>query len=193
MSIQIIAENTAITNGISSSTKMVINNHDSECRVLDYGCGKLRNATHLLKYGYDVSIADTKKQLSKLSEDKVEQYNKIYTVDNDNITDKFDVVLCSFVINVIPQETERIKAINNIFKALDVGGCAYIEVRDKSFIKSAKTIQPYNDGYILGSGNIRTFQKGFDIEDLKQLIDKTHFKNYIIKKTNGGVMAICNK
>jgi len=74
----------------------------------------------------------------------------------------FDVATCAFVLNVIPESSDRIKAIERIAKHAKT---VWIAVRSgKDFNPSWST---YGDGFLTGSG---TFQRGFTASELKDLV-----------------------
>ncbi len=81
-------------------------------RVLDYGCGRGDDARAL---GF-------------------ETFDPYYRPNMPN--GSFDVVVCNFVLNVIPDESERNKVIAAIRSKLVEGGTAYVSVRnDKKKLK----------------------------------------------------------
>lgn len=176
------SENTAITNGQSTSTKLIIDKYtgtNKNLLLLDYGCGKLRNAKKLVECGFKVSLLDTKEQLKKISEEDFSLFQDIYSNESRNYIcniRKYNIILCSFVLNVIEDEKERIDVLNNINDFILRDGEIFIEVRRETSLKSSKSMIEYKDGYVLGKGTIRTFQKPFEKEDVEKLISKSNLK-----------------
>lgn len=164
-------EKTAIATGVSNGTKYADDTfYMDKKRILDYGAGKLRNAKYLAELGYNVSILDTPEQVAGWDLEFVkETFSNIYTT-NSKINEKFDLILCSFVLNVVEEETVRKDILNNISNLLEKNGIAIIEVRGERFVKTAKTIKPYGDGYILGSGKVKTFQKPYNRNSFYELL-----------------------
>lgn len=195
MTITIIKEKTAINTGVSKSAKIIKDNYKQPINILDYGCGKLRNSKYLLNKGFQISILDTTNQISSLNESDLKLFKNTYIVDDINLNNinKHKVILCSFVLNVIPTENERLDVLNNIYSLLEDNGSLYLEVRTKNFIKTAKTKEVYNDGYVLGKGNVKTFQKGFDKTDLINLLNQTFFKIGEIKVSSSSLIVHCYK
>lgn len=195
MSIIISPEKTAIVTGVSKSAKLLAKETIKSDKILDYGCGKLRNSNFLLNEGFNVSILDTKKQLDTLPIDTLKDFEGIFNVEDIgfNKIDKYKAILCSFVLNVIPNKEDRIAVLNNIEKLLDNKAKAYIEVRGKGFLKNAKSKEPFNDGYILGTGKVKTFQKGFSKDDLKELINQSSLQVEKIIVNGDSIIAICKR
>lgn len=73
-------------------------------RVLDYGCGRGKDAEILNCEGYDPYYFPTKPR------------------------GKFDTILCSYVLNVLTEESRQ-EVIDSIKRLLKSGGSAYISVR----------------------------------------------------------------
>jgi SAM-dependent methyltransferase len=80
-------------------------------RVLDYGCGR----------GGDV-------QRLQSMVHGIQGYDPYYKPEMPSGT--FDTVMCNFVLNVIPDENERQKVVADILSRLNIGGVAYIAVRN---------------------------------------------------------------
>lgn len=192
-------ENTAIVNGISKSTKLILDNYKKEkhnISLLDYGCGKLRNAKKLVDNKFKVSVLDIPQQLRKIKKEDLDLFEDIFSRESRtkiSIIRKYDVILCSFVLNVIPQEDERIKVLENINEFLLDNGEAYIEVRGKNSIKGAINIEKYMDGYILGKGKVKTFQKPFSKDEIISLINKSKLKIKSTIVTGESIIIICQK
>lgn len=195
MDIIISPEKTAIVTGISKSAKILARDTNTDLDILDYGCGKLRNSKFLLNEGFNVSILDTTKQLTLLPIDNLNKFENIYQVEHleFNNINRYSAILCSFVLNVIPNKEDRIIALNNIYELLEENGIAYIEVRGKGFLKNAKSKQSFNDGYILGTGRVKTFQKGFNKDDLKGLIRESLLEIEKIIVNGDSIIAICKR
>lgn len=171
----ISVEKTAITNGQSNSVKLLVKENENNKLVLDYGCGKLRNTNYLLRNKFNVNIYDTKKQLENIDIETLK-------VANISLKDQYDLILCSFVLNVIPEKEIRIEILKNIEKTLKIDGFAYIEVRNNRFLKETKTAIPYNDGFLLGKGKIKTFQKPYTLNELKHFISMNSNMEILNKK-----------
>lgn len=197
MNYNIQPEKTAIVNGCSNAINIIINSHEKNERILDFGAGKLRNANHLINNGFDVSIVETTKQLSNLNSSNLAKFSKVYNADTnfDNINDKYDIITCNYVLNVIPDIDNRIKILNNIEKLLDDFGTAYIEVRATAFIKTAKTAITYNDGYVLGKGEVKTFQKPYTKDDITHFIENNSDLSIIkyVHKNDSWCIILKNK
>lgn len=194
MSIIISPEKTAIVTGVSKSAKILAKETFNK-NILDYGCGKLRNSNYLLNEGFNVSILDTKKQLLSLPVNSLSKFENVFNIEdiNFNEIDKYSAILCSFVLNVIQNKEDRITVLNNISNILDNKAKAYIEVRGKGFLKNAKSKEPFNDGYILGTGSVKTFQKGFNKDELKDLIRESLLEVEKIIVNGDSIIAICKR
>ena len=182
------SENTAIVKGVCSSIKKYIEKFDKTTTILDYGCGKLRNSLYLLNLGYDVAILDTEEQINKI---KCDNFKKIFTQDafSNNTIEKFDLILNSFVLNVISDIEIRNNIVKNIYNSLNENGFAIFEVRRESEVKSIKYKQEYNDGWIVGKNNVKTFQKFYNKNELEDILIFNRFK--IINSNSTGNSYYC--
>ena len=197
MEYSISVEKTAITNSISTTCKLLIedNLHNKNKKILDYGFGKLRNTIALINAGFNVSIIDTdiqilknKNALSNLNIDKCFSVNTI-----KGVPDKYDCILLSFVLNVVPDVNERVEILNNISNLLTDNGILYLEVRNNSFLKNMKHIEKFNDGFVIGNAKIRTFQKPYSIEEIEKFLYENNFECIFRKNNNGSVIVKAKK
>lgn len=158
----ISVEKTAINRGVSMSCRMIEEKGNTSYKdVLDYGAGKLRNAKHLNSKGFCVDVLDTPLQTSKWGYEDFFQVGFIYD-DVNEITKTYDAILCSFVLNVIPEREDRVSILKDIKKLLKDTGFAVVETRSGKDIAQSKTAQAYRDGYLMGNGKVKTFQKSIN-------------------------------
>ena len=97
-------------NSPSAPAKWIYDNigFDLDNSTLDYGCGRGDDAEYFGVWGWD-----------------------IHGGTHPTITGwLFDTILCSYVLNVIPDEDERKSVIANIQKHLTWNGTAYLTVRN---------------------------------------------------------------
>jgi len=166
---QIIPENTAITNGVSKSALEVEQLAFPGCCILDYGTGKLRNSLYLLRRNINVHILDSELQLSRLNKDDLRLFEKIYRI-GDIINYNYDIILCSFVLNVVPEPSMREEILSTIHSLLKKNGILVLEVRREKGIMKNKNMISYNNGYAIGKGDIKTFQKPYSKLEVTQLL-----------------------
>ena len=84
-----------------------------------------------------------------------------------------DIVLCSYVICVLPNEAERRECIQKAWRRVKPGGVLVLSTRTEKEIEALaerNKWEKYNDGYITGR---ETFQKGFSLESLEKLVKKS--------------------
>jgi len=120
--------------------------------ILDYGCGKGADVTFLKKQGLSVTGYDPH---------YCPEFNK---------SKKYDVVLCNYVINVIPHKTERRELIRNLLKACKVMGIVIITarpIREIEYNANRSNWTPVKDGFKTKRG---TFQKGFAVSTIMQYL-----------------------
>jgi 2-polyprenyl-3-methyl-5-hydroxy-6-metoxy-1,4-benzoquinol methylase len=106
-------ERTAVTRkGPSAPCRMLYKSSRlTEGKVLDYGCGRGEDAYWLRGRGEDMEVL---------------QWDPFHSPIMPR--GKFDVILCTYVINVMPKTEER-RVLDDIKSRLRKGGVAYITVR----------------------------------------------------------------
>jgi SAM-dependent methyltransferase len=177
-------ENTAIANGQAKSVKEVAKLCDKDIEVLDYGTGRMRNAQYLLENGFNnVSVLDRDIVLDKFGKGELDRFKAFYS-DKEIPQCRFDLILCNYVLNVVPDIESRHNILKNILNLLKPSGVALIEVRkDKDIFKNAKHYEAFGDGLVMGAGKIRTFQRPYSVGEFEDILKGFNFR--IIKQIKG--------
>lgn len=164
MRIQKINDNSAKTaihrKGPSLPLRVFLNMEDisfKNKKILDYGCGYGADVKHLRElgidaYGYDKYIKS--------------EFNTVHK-DSEG---KFNIVLCTYVINTIPDFNEKIKIIKDAYHKLKNDGIIIITTRHRDEVRkqAAKSgWKPSLFGFITKRG---TYQRGFSAGCLGNLI-----------------------
>lgn len=192
-------ENTAINNGISKSTKLLINDLNEQDYILDYGCGLLRNTKEIYKYNKNIDILDTSIQIKKIIKCDNFCFRNFFVLNENNLLfNNYDKVICSYVLNVVQDKSERISIIRNIYYCLKDKGKAYIEVRTSNFIRNLKNYEEdkINGGIIIGNRKIRTYQYPYTLEELLYFINSikdVHFSLIKSYEYNDSIIVILTK
>jgi len=99
--------------------------------VLDYGTGTMRNALYLAKEGFSVYAADLPEQVERLrgcpALQHIERLLATDELPQSNLN--VDVVLSTYVFNIIMESTERHAYLKNAVANLKPGGYLLMEVR----------------------------------------------------------------
>jgi 2-polyprenyl-3-methyl-5-hydroxy-6-metoxy-1,4-benzoquinol methylase len=107
---------TAISrNKLSQPAKFLKNNGLLVGRILDYGCGRGSDVRLLTKEGFNVEGYD-------------KHYHPYFKESSYNA--KYDTIMCNYVLNVIPDESERDEVLRSINELLAPGGFGYVSVRN---------------------------------------------------------------
>jgi SAM-dependent methyltransferase len=99
--------------------------------VLDYGAGTLRNASFLAEAGFRVYAADVPEQVQRILE-MASREKLAGVLVADELNDSrlgVDLVVSSYVLNIIPDETEKSRYLRNIEINLRPEGYLLVEVR----------------------------------------------------------------
>ena len=134
---------------IPLSRSLKLNLIQPKDRILDYGCGHGFDVNHLTQNGYNACGYDLWYQ-PKLAKGK------------------FDFVLCSYVINVIADQWQRLAVLETV-KNLSRRGVA-ITARSKIEVDRAAKKgkwKVYEDGYLTPRN---TFQRGYELLELHGLL-----------------------
>jgi len=120
---------------LSIPMRYLVKKHLLMGRTLDYGCGR----------GYDADAL------------KLEKYDPNWG-PQELPEGEFDTIVCSYVLNVLPEE-ERKEVIENIRSKLKPHGVAYISVRADVSKDSKTQWDVYLDEYLLYSNaNCRIYE-----------------------------------
>jgi hypothetical protein len=143
--------------------------------VLDYGAGMGLGAEAASLRGANVTTFEPFPQ---------KDFEPTYKSPQDVPAESASKVLNMNVLNVLPPE-ERAQAVLTIGKALRPGGEAIINVRPATDVNAAKNKTKEADGWIVGTGSERTFQKGFTQKELKEYIQETLGGGFIVEDVKG--------
>ena len=191
---RICSENTAINSGVAKSVKDFTNLDfiKKDGQVLDYGAGKLRNAKYLLDKGFSVSILETEEQIRRLKarygEDIFKPYEGVFSPQRLPSS-----IICAFVLCVLQGKIDRLNMVQNIYNLLEEDGVAIIETRTEKCILNAKFIEPYKDGYLIGKNKVKTFQKPYTEDELKNLFVENGFEIIQSKVYSSSIILIVKK
>ena len=99
--------------------------------VLDYGTGNMRNALFMAKQGFKVFAADIPEQIEKLrkrpSANAIERLMATNELPDSRLN--VDLVLSTYVFNIIMESSERYTYLENAVANLKHGGYLLMEVR----------------------------------------------------------------
>lgn len=100
-------------------------------KVLDYGTGTMRNALYLAREGFQVYAADLPEQVEKLGEcPAIRHVERLLATDELPCSDlNVDLVLSTYVFNIIMNSAERHTYLKNAVANLRPGGYLLMEVR----------------------------------------------------------------
>lgn len=100
-------------------------------KVLDYGAGTLRNAVYLAQEGFRVHAADLPEQVERLhgcpALRHIEQLLAVDELSRSRLN--VDLVLSTYVFNIIMNQTDRSAYLSNVVANLRPGGYLLMEVR----------------------------------------------------------------
>ena len=167
---------TAIGGKKPTTSARMLSEEDTHKKVLDFGCGKLRNSNFLKEKGFNVNIHDIPEQLKKVN---TEGFTVVSIVPKNT----FDLVLCSFVLNVVELPI-RAAILSTIKQSLKREGAAYIEVRRTVPVKHKI---PFKDGILVGKNKIKTFQKPFNKKEFIELLETSGFKIVSVKQQSHAI------
>jgi len=127
--------------------------------VFDWGCG----------YGTDIEFY----RQSGLDADGYDPNHRCERKPADFEAGRFSTVTCTYVLNTL-YEPERIAVLNEIFDFLPTGGTLFLTVRTAKELNQQMNSDwtPEQDGWLTPK---KTFQKGFSIDDIYKLVEKSRF------------------
>ncbi|MBJ6802267.1 class I SAM-dependent methyltransferase [Geomonas propionica] len=104
--------------------------------VLDYGAGTLRNSAFMAEAGFRVYAADLPVQVARIVKmDSARKLAGVLAVDElSHGTLDVDLVLSSYVLNIIPDGTEKSRYLKNIVLNLRPDGYLLVEVRCRNSV-----------------------------------------------------------
>jgi SAM-dependent methyltransferase len=101
--------------------------------VLDYGTGTMRNAVYLLDHGFQVYAADLAEQLQALRNHpaaaRLAGLLEVGELEHSRLA--VDLVLSTYVYNIIPQQGQRERYLDNVLANLRPGGHLLMEVSSR--------------------------------------------------------------
>ena len=148
-------------------------------RVADIGAGRLRSTLPMLEAGLMVWAVDTPTQLDRVA-DLTAQTKRRYPnlrgplTESDFAKSRLGlngaVTVC--VLHTIPESDIRAKLLDSIRRNTNPGGYVLIDVPHGEPYYSSLMTQDrrFRDGYVMGSGRLRTFYKEFAQEELVRFV-----------------------
>ena len=174
---------TAITTTIGTYKK--VNNMLTDLNknnVLDFGAGVgigTRQFKNKKVISYEPFVDNEKILKSKIKfegelfKGRMPDYTNVDDILIKEGSGSKDAVVNLNVLNVIADKTQRANVVKNISQLIKEDGIAVITTRGKDVTNQAensKNAIEFSDGFIFGTGNERTFQKGYGQKELEKYI-----------------------
>jgi len=105
--------------------------HVGATKVLDYGTGNLRNAMYLVEKGFAVFAADLPEQVAAIKA-SCQTIPLAGVIDTDELASRHlnvDVIISTYVFNIIANSTEQHDYLQTVTANLRKGGYLLFEVR----------------------------------------------------------------
>lgn len=95
----------------------------------------------------------------------VNDYDPNFYPDRAVLAFKYDVVLCNYVLNILPPQERRL-VYKDIAACTDTQGTAYICVQGKwPVLNRHRVVGEFADGYVIRDSSVPTFRKGYDPQE----------------------------
>lgn len=151
--------------------------------VLDYGAGLGLGSMSAREKGANVLTFEPFPN---------EKFQPDFTNPEDVPADIADKLVNMNVLNVLPRDL-RDQAVETIGRALKPNGEAIINTRSAAEVNAAKNKKASGDGWIIGTGKERTFQKGFTNKELQEYVTEvlgTGFAIQPLKNLSGASVRV---
>lgn len=145
--------------------------------VLEIGGGCLRNSLHLQSLGFKVHVLEVN-DIDQRFPGAYSRFKRRGGVLHHTFpsTVKFDVIVCTFVLEVICSPRERSELLTRARSALKSGGVLILSVRGQSDIVTARVAgTKCSDGYLTPN---RTFVRSFNRAQLTHLLRRAGFQKF---------------
>lgn len=139
--------------------------------ILDFGCGKGADVVYFNNCGLEAFGYDR-------------YFNPVFP------SKKFDLVTCTYVLNVIPSDFLRSLALEAAICLIKTSGYILISIRPPQTIKTKPCWTKYNDGYITSR---KTFQGLISTDNLIKLIVSCNLNIINTKFDSKSNMILCRK
>ncbi len=162
-------------------------------RVLDYGCGKyLRDSSFLAKHNFIVDAVDIEEQVQRIDQEKAQLIHNVSTeITNNN----YDAALLNFVIQVLPTEKQREEILEKVYEAIKKDGYLVLSLRNPRDIKHCVKANgtPFNDGFLMKKGSYYTFVRGYEREEIENMLDSFNLRVVQIYRTCDSFITLSQK
>lgn len=144
---------------LSTPVQFLVKNEFLYGNMLDYGCGRGGDVIRLTEAGYRIMGYDP---------------NGIFS-DDHILRQKYDMIICNFVLNVIEDKEERLKVELDVVNLLHNGGIAFLSVRNDRCVADGCTSTGTWQGYVEPQ-----------LEGWEQVIVNSKFKMWKYQKLTKG-------
>jgi SAM-dependent methyltransferase len=155
-------------------------------RILDFGAGALRHSLPLLRAGFEVTVVEYenafKRPVAAKKRAAAKRFNHfaglVWPHDFIRSKEKYDVVLLVFVLQTVPEKSERNRILYEIAKKLDPDGPRRIYYASRFGDKTeADKAHAYRDGWIRKLDNEhQTFYTEWSPAETESLMKKQKFE-----------------
>jgi len=143
-------------------------------RVVDIGCGRLRNLKVFQTFFSHITLVDTELQC-KRTKDLVPKLEQVRLIDTERFMqykNKFHAAFLISVLHIIPDKKSRERILSMAIEKVRGPGYIVIDVPyGENYYRQKCTIEnKYRDGWIMGDGQNRTFYKNYNARELDELL-----------------------
>jgi len=163
---------TQVARSVVSACEILASNRVA--RVVDLGCGRLRNLRVLEKHFPQIALVDTQLQCERISDlvSKRKGVRLFTTKEFEQTRSKYDAIFLISVLHVIDKPRARKRLVVLAHKKLKSGGYLVTDVPtgEAYYRRRCTSENTYGDGWVMGTGGVRTFYKNYSASEFDRLI-----------------------